>query len=333
MRIAILSRNKSLHSIQRLLKEARKARVQCDVINPLECQLIVDGLHTRILVSGNPIPHYDAVLPRIGASITTYGLAVVKQFESLGMYTVNSCEAIGQSRDKMTCLQVLTAAGLQVPATVLSRSHRGLKSAVEAAGGMPIVLKVLEGTQGVGVMLVHTPVSLGSVLDTLHALDQDIIIQRFIAEGAGRDYRAFVVGDKVVAAMMRTAPEGEFRSNIHRGGEGRLVKLAPEFERAAVQAAKATGLGIAGVDLMESNSGPLLLEVNSSPGFEGIERATGLNIASMMIKHIVRMARANKPKAGKRKSAPRKSARPIARRKPATEASASRGKRSKAKSR
>jgi ribosomal protein S6--L-glutamate ligase len=295
MRIAILSRNKNLHSIRRLLREAKKSRVQCDIINPLECQLIVDGPHTRILVSGEPIPHYDAVLPRIGASITTYGLAVVKQFESLGMYTVNSCEAIGQSRDKMTCLQVLTQAGLQVPSTVLSRSNRGLKAAVEAAGGMPIVLKILEGTQGVGVMLVHTPVSLGSVLDTLHALNQDIIIQRFIAEGAGRDYRAFVVGDKVVAAMMRTAPEGEFRSNIHRGGQGRLVKLPEIFERVAIRAARAVGLGIAGVDLMESNAGPLLLEVNSSPGFEGIERATGLNIAAMMIRYIAKQARTHKP--------------------------------------
>lgn len=296
MRIAILSRNKNLHSIRRFLREAKKSRVHCDIINPLECQLIVDGPHTRILVNGEPIPHYDAILPRIGASITTYGLAVVKQFEALGMYTVNSCDSIAQSRDKMTCLQVLTAAGLQVPATVLSRSHRGLKAAVEAAGGMPVVLKVLEGTQGVGVMLVHTPISLGSVLDTLHSLDEDVIIQRFIAEGAGRDYRAFVIGDKVVAAMLRTAPEGEFRSNIHRGGEGRLVKLPAEFERAAVKAAHAVGLGVAGVDLMESNSGPQILEVNSSPGFEGIERATGLNIASMMIKHIVRVARGRKPK-------------------------------------
>lgn len=309
MRIAILSRNKNLHSIRRLLREAKKARVHCDIINPLECQLIVDGPHTRILVSGEPIPHYDAVLPRIGASITTYGLAVVKQFEALGIYSVNSCEAIGQSRDKMTCLQVLTEAGLQVPATVLSRSHRGLKAAVEAAGGMPVVLKVLEGTQGVGVMLVHTPVSLGSVLDTLHALDEDIIIQRFIAEGAGRDYRAFVVGDRVVAAMMRTAPEGEFRSNIHRGGEGRLVKLPADFERAAVRAAHAVGLGIAGVDLMESNTGPLVLEVNSSPGFEGIERATGMNIASMMVRHIVTQARANKRKGPRRKRAPAKTKR------------------------
>lgn len=294
MRIAILSRNKNLHSIRRFLREAKKSRVHCDIINPLECQLIVDGPHTRILVAGDSIPDYDAVLPRIGASITTYGLAVVKQFEALGMYTVNSCDAIGQSRDKMTCLQVMTQAGLQVPATVLSRSNRGLKAAVEAAGGMPVVLKVLEGTQGVGVMLVHTPISLGSVLDTLHSLDQDVIIQRFIAEGAGRDYRALVIGDKVVAAMLRTAPEGEFRSNIHRGGEGRLVRLPADFEKAAVRAAKAVGLGIAGVDLMESHAGPLILEVNSSPGFEGIEKATGLNIAAMMIRYIAREARGRK---------------------------------------
>ena len=191
----------------------------------------------------------------------------------------------------------MAAVGAASPAPPSSsRSPRGLKAAVEAAGGMPVVLKVLEGTQGVGVMLVHTPVSLGSVLDTLYSLDQDVIIQRFIAEGAGRDYRAFVVGDKVVAAMMRTAPEGEFRSNIHRGGEGRLVKLPKAFERAAIKAARAVGLGIAGVDLMESGSGPQILEVNSSPGFEGIERATGLNIAAMMIKHIARSARANKLK-------------------------------------
>ncbi|MGK5082760.1 RimK family alpha-L-glutamate ligase [Bdellovibrionota bacterium FG-1] len=291
MRIAILSRNKNLHSIRRLLREARKARVRCDIINPLECQVVVDGKRTRIMVNGRAIPHFDAVLPRIGASITTYGLAVVKQFEVLGMYTVNSCEAIGNSRDKMTCLQILTRARLLVPATVLSRSARGLRAAVEAVNGMPVVLKVLEGTQGVGVMLVHTPVSLGSVLDTLHGLEQEVMIQRFISEAAGRDYRAFVIGDKVVAAMMRTAPEGEFRSNIHRGGEGSLVRLNKEYEKAAIRAAKILGLEIAGVDLMESHEGPLILEVNSSPGFEGIEKATGLNIAAMMIRHMRKKSR------------------------------------------
>ena len=307
MRIAILSRNKNLHSIQRLLQEAKKARVHCDIINPLECQVVVDGKRVRVFVAGEPISDYDAVLPRIGASITTYGLAVVKQFELIGIYPVNSCEAIGNSRDKMTCLQILAGAGLQVPATVLSRSHRGLRAAVDAVGGMPVVLKLLEGTQGVGVMLVHTPVSLTSVLDTLHALDQDVIVQRFIAEGAGRDYRAFVIGDQVVAAMMRTAPEGEFRSNIHRGGEGRLIKLPKAYERAAIRAAQTLGLQIAGVDLMESNTGPLIIEVNSSPGFEGIERATGLNIASLMVRHMVKCAKANHAKQARLKARGRKS--------------------------
>lgn len=291
MRIAILSRNKNLHSIRRLLQEARKARVQCDVINPLDCQLVVDGENSRIMVGNNALPHYDAILPRIGASITDYGLAVVKQFEALGMFAVNGPHAIAESRDKMRSLQILVGAGLHVPVTILSRTSRGIKMAADAVGGMPVVLKVLQGTQGVGVMLVHTPISLGSVVETLRALDQDVMIQQFIAEGAGRDYRAFVIGNKVMAAMMRTALEGEFRSNIHRGGEGTLVKLPPAFERAAIRAARTLGLQIAGVDLMESNTGPLIIEVNSSPGFEGIEKATSLNVAGAIIRHIRKIAK------------------------------------------
>jgi ribosomal protein S6--L-glutamate ligase len=303
MRIAILSRNKNLHSVRRLLQEAKKQKVQCDVINPLECQLVVDGKQSRILVGGNELPPYDAILPRIGASITEYGLAVVKHFETLGIYPVNSSWAIAESRNKMRCLQVLTQAGLLVPPTVLSRSRKGLEPAVRAVKGLPVILKVLQGTQGVGVMLLHTPIALGSVLDTLRGLDQDVIIQQFLAEAAGRDYRAFVVGNRVVAAMMRTAPEGEFRSNIHRGGEGRLVKLSKDFEKAAVRAAQVLGLEIAGVDLMDSSSGPMILEVNSSPGFEGIERATGLNIARTIVRHIKQSA---PKKRGKRAPASRK---------------------------
>ncbi len=294
MHIAILSRNRGLHSVRRLLKEAKKARIECSVINPLDCQLILEGADAlgvggcRIVVGGKPIPELDAVLPRIGASITDYGLAVVKQFESMGVIPINDRQAIADSRDKMRCLQVLSQAGLHVPATVLMRGARGRRAAVEAVRGFPVVLKVLKGTQGVGVMLLHSPISLGSVLDTLQSMEQDVIIQQFIAEGAGRDYRAFVIGDKVVAAMMRTAPEGEFRSNIHRGGQGQLVKLPADFERAAIRAAKALGLQVAGVDLMDSDIGPLIIEVNSSPGFEGIEHATGLNIAGMIIRHIVK---------------------------------------------
>lgn len=302
MRIAILSRNRKLHSIRRLLREGRKLGLKCDVIDPLRCQLVVDGRESRILEDQDPVPCYDAVLPRIGASITDYGLAVVKQFEAVGMFTVNSAQAISESRDKMRCLQVLTQAGLQVPPTVLTRSYEGLPAAVQAVRGLPVILKVLQGTQGVGVMLIHTPISLGSVIDTLRALRQDVILQQFIAEAAGRDYRAIVIGNRVVAAMMRTAPEGEFRSNIHRGGSGTPVRLPREFERAAVKAAKILGLQLAGVDLMESSHGPLVLEVNSSPGFEGIEKATGLNIAAMLMRHIRDETRARSKRRPKKRA-------------------------------
>lgn len=288
MHIAILSRSKGLHSIQRLLREALRARIRCDVINPLDCQLIVDGVHSRILVGGRLLPRYDVVLPRIGTSITNYGLAVVKQFETLGMFVINPSRAISDSRDKMRSLQILTQASLHVPATALTRSLRHLRSSVQAVKGMPLVMKTLQGTQGVGVMLMHTPISVGSVIETLRALDQDVILQQFVLEGAGRDYRAFVIGNRVVAAMMRTAPAGDFRSNIHRGGEGKPVVLPRRYESAALKAAKTLGLEIAGVDLMESHRGPLVIEVNSSPGFEGIEEATGLNIAKMIIQFMVR---------------------------------------------
>jgi len=300
MRFAILSRNKNLHSIRRLLHECRSLEVECDVIDPLDCQLIVNGKLSAIQVGNTILPHYDAVLPRIGASITDYGLAVVRQFEALGVYMINGSRAIGESRNKLRSLQTLTGAGLQVPASVMTRSSRGLKSAIHSVNGLPAVLKVLQGTQGVGVMLIHTPISLGSVVETLRGLGQDVIIQQFIAEAAGRDYRAFVIGDRVVAAMMRTAPEGEFRSNIHRGGEGTLVKLPRSFSNAAIKAARVLGLGVAGVDLMASKNGPMILEANSSPGFEGIEKATGLNVAREIILHAIAMAKKNQRRRKKR---------------------------------
>jgi ribosomal protein S6--L-glutamate ligase len=306
MLLAILSRNKSLHSTRRLIKEAKKHRIRCEVIDPLDCQVVVDGERSCVMAGGRTLPHYDAVLPRIGASITDYGLAVVRQFETLGTYTVNSSRAIAESRDKMRSLQVLTQAGLKVPVTALNRSPRNLRTAVARVGGLPVVLKVLKGTQGVGVMLLNAPVSLLSVLDTLRGLEQDVILQQFIAEGAGRDYRAFVVGNRVVAAMMRTAPEGEFRSNIHRGGQGRLIKLPRPYVEAAIRAARTLGLGVAGVDLMESESGPMIIEVNSSPGFEGIERATGLNIAGAILSYIRSEARKRGPQGGKRRAPPKR---------------------------
>jgi ribosomal protein S6--L-glutamate ligase len=299
MRLAVLTRNRNLHSIRRLLQEASKLGVQLDTINPVECQVIIDGAASRIVVGSQELPHYDAVLPRIGASITQYGLAVVKQFEMLGMFTVNSSLAIADSRDKFRALQMLNQSGIRVPATVLTRSQRTLRSTSRAVGGMPVIAKLLQGTQGVGVMLLHTPASFQSVVETLWDFGVDVFVQQFLKEGAGSDYRAFVVGNRVVAAMQRTASRGEFRSNIHRGGEGSLVRLPKAYERAAVQAAQVFGLEIAGVDLMASKGGPAVLEVNSSPGFEGIERATGLNIAGEIIAHMAKLA--GRPKGGLRR--------------------------------
>lgn len=291
MRLAVITRNRKLHSVRRLLEEASSKGVPLDAINPVECQMIVDGVSSRILVGSNELPHYDAILPRIGSSITQYGLAVVKQFEILGMLTVNSSLAIAESRDKFRALQILNEAGIRVPATVLTRSHRSLKSVSRIVGGMPIIAKLLQGTQGVGVMLLHTPASFQSVVETLWDFGVDVVVQRFLKEGAGTDFRAFVVGNRVVAAMQRTAERGEFRSNIHRGGEGGLVRLPAAYQKMAINAAHALGLEIAGVDLMAGPRGPAVLEVNSSPGFEGIEKATGLNIAGAIVEHMIVLAR------------------------------------------
>jgi ribosomal protein S6--L-glutamate ligase len=302
VRFAILSRNKKLHSIRRLLAEAKRLGIVCDVIDPLECQVLVDHKNSTLLYNGKPLPAYDAILPRIGTSITDYGLAVVKQFELLGSYTVNSSEGIQQSRDKLRSLQILSHAGIRVPPTVLASHGKNLKPTVQTLGGMPVVLKVLKGTQGVGVMIVNSPNSLTSVMDTLHTLDQDIILQQFIKEGAGEDFRAFVVGKQVVASMKRTAPRGEFRSNIHRGGEGTPVKLPISYQRIAIQCAQTLGLSIAGVDIMQDSRGALILEVNSSPGFEGIEKATGKNVAQIMIQYMQKQARLQSKRKKPRKS-------------------------------
>jgi len=303
MRLAVLSRNRNLHSIRRLLQEASQLGVQLDTINPLECQIVVDGRQSRIMVGSQVLPTYDAVLPRSGASITSYGLAVVQHFEALGTRTINTAEAIAQSRDKFRALQLMNEAGIHVPLTILSRSPRSLKAIPKLSGGMPVILKLLKGTQGVGVMLLHTQASIQSVVATLWEFGEDVFVQEFLKESAGKDYRVFVVGDQVVAAMLRTAAAGEFRSNIHRGGEGTLVKLPASYRRAAIRAAQVMGLEVAGVDLMESKSGPVVLEVNSSPGFEGIERATGLNIAGQIVAHMIKLAKKAK-RPGKR--APRK---------------------------
>ncbi len=291
MKIAILSRNRQLHSIRRLLTEASKLRVNCEVFDPLECQIVVSRDGGKIYYHEKPITEFDVILPRIGTSITDYGLAVVKQFEALRYKVVNGSMGIMQSRDKLRCLQVLSEKGFDIPTTILMRGSRSIRLALRLVHGTPTVLKLIKGTQGVGVMLVESATSAESVLDTMTGLDQDIILQQYVAESRGQDIRAFVIGDKVVAAMKRMARPGEFRSNIHRGGEGIPIDLKDSYKRIAVQAAKSVGLSIAGVDILESLTGPKIIEINSSPGFEGIERATGLNVAKMMVQHVVQVGR------------------------------------------
>lgn len=300
MKIGILSRNRQSHSIQRLLKEARAQRVQCAVFDPLDCQIVVNRGASRILIHDRPLPPIDVIIPRIGASITEYGLAVVKQFELLGVKIVNGSIGIAQSRDKLRCLQVLAGRGIEVPTTILMRGSRGIRMALRQVHGAPAIIKLIEGTQGVGVMLAESAVSAESVIDTMSQLGHDVILQQYIAESRGADIRALVIGDKVVAAMKRQARAGEFRSNIHRGGEGALIELSPAYKRLAVQSVKAVGLSIAGVDILESITGPKIIEINSSPGFEGIEKATGLNVAKQIIAHAVKVARARVGKAAKK---------------------------------
>ena len=291
MRIVILSRNKNLHSIRRLLQEAKKVSVEAWVVDPLDCQLVLEGKQRKILVNGQELPPVDSILPRIGASITDYGLAVVRQFEAMGVHVVNGSDGISNSRDKMRSLQVLSHSGLRVPDTILTKGNKSLRPVLQTVKEMPAVLKLLRGTQGVGVMLLHSPISISSVLDTFYSLEEDLLIQQFLKQGAGRDYRLFVVGGVVVGAMMRTAPKGEFRSNIHRGGEGKPIALPAHYRKLAIRAADAFKLGVAGVDIMDGPNGPTLLEVNSSPGFEGIEKATGKNIAAQIMRHLVASTR------------------------------------------
>ncbi len=301
MKLAILSRNRQLHSIQRLLKEARALKVDCTVFDPLDCQIVVSKEGSKILIHDRLAPPIDVVIPRIGTSITDYGLAVVKQFELLGIKVVNGSIGIAQSRDKLRCLQVLAEKGFDIPITVLMRGSRAIKVALRHVHGTPAIIKLLQGTQGVGVMLVESPSSAESVIDTMSGLQQDVIMQQYIAESRGSDIRAFVIGNQVVAAMRRQARMGEFRSNIHRGGEGVPITLKEPVKRLAVQAVKAVGLTVAGVDILESLTGPKIIEVNSSPGFEGIEKATGLNVAKMIVQHAKQTARSPKKRTPSRR--------------------------------
>ena len=283
MRIALLSRNAKLHSTARIIEAARARGHEVDVIDPIACSVVIARFEHRLFARGRELVGHDVVIPRIGASITDYGLAVLTHFERAGVPSVNSTIAIQRSRDKLRALQYLSAHDVGIPRTAISRAPEAIRGAVDSVGGTPVIIKLLKGTQGVGVMKADSPEGVESIIDTLWGLGQNIILQEFIAESRGRDLRAVVVGGELVGAMRRTAREGEFRSNLHRGGNGQRAELPAAYVRAALDAARIMGLGVAGVDLLESDDGPRVIEVNSSPGLRGVERATGIDVAQRII--------------------------------------------------
>jgi ribosomal protein S6--L-glutamate ligase len=291
MHIAILSRNRQLYSTRRLIEAARERGHEVSVIDPLKCVMDVTSRRPSVYYRGETLPRYDAVIPRIGASVTFYALAVLRQFEVMGVYPANESVAIGRSRDKLRSLQLLARAGVGLPVTAFAHSPDDTKTLVRLVGGAPLVLKLLQGTQGRGVVLAETQQAAESVIDAFRELDANFLVQQFIHEAGGADIRAFVIGDRVVAAMLRQAKEGEFRSNLHRGGSASVVKLSPQERATAVRAAKTVGLNVAGVDIVRGHDGPLVLEVNSSPGLEGIEAATGKDVAGMVIGFLEKQAR------------------------------------------
>jgi len=288
MNIKILSANPNLYSTRRLVEAAKKRKHDIEIINHTKCDIVIEKKNPCIYYKGRLVENVDAVIPRIGASVTFYGTAVVRQFEMMRAFTTTESQSLVRSRDKLRSLQVLSRAGLGLPKTIFTNYSRNVEEIVKQAGGAPVIIKLLEGTQGIGVILAETSNAAESVIEAFNNLQARVIVQEFIKEAAGADIRAFIVDGQVVGAMKRQGKEGEFRSNLHRGGSAEVIKLSDEEETAALKAARAMGLGIAGVDMLQSSRGPLILEVNSSPGLEGIEQATGKDIANIIIKYIER---------------------------------------------
>ena len=286
MRLVILSRQASLYSTRALVEAARQRGHEVRVMDTLQFDIHVRKQSPRLFYQGEPVEPVDAVIPRIGASITFFGLAVVRQFEMMGVYCVNESQAIARSRDKLRSLQILSRHDIGMPPTVYTRQAEHIAGCIDQVNGPPVVVKLLEGTQGIGVILAETTAAASSVIEAFHGLDQNILIQQFIAEAKGSDIRALVVGRRVVAAMRRQAVAGEFRSNIHRGGKAKKIRLPPEYRKTALAAARVLGLRVAGVDMIESREGPMVMEVNSSPGLEGIQKATAVDVAAAIIAHI-----------------------------------------------
>ncbi|MCE8025139.1 30S ribosomal protein S6--L-glutamate ligase [Billgrantia aerodenitrificans] len=294
MHIALLSRNRNLYSTRRLVEAAEQRGHKVRVIDTLRCYMSIAAHHPSIHYKGQEIERFDAVIPRIGASVTFYGCAVLRQFEMMGTYVLNDSVAITRSRDKLRSLQLLSRKGLGLPITGFAHSPDDIPDLITMVKGAPLVIKLLEGTQGIGVVLAETNQAAESVIQAFMGMKANIMVQEYIKEARGADIRCFVIGDKVVASMKRQAAEGEFRSNLHRGGTASLIRITPEERSTAIRAARAMGLRVAGVDLLRANHGPVIMEVNSSPGLQGIETATGKDIAGLIIEHIEKNASASR---------------------------------------
>ena len=294
MKIALLAQNHTLYSHIRL-KEAAEARGhELDMIKTLRCSMNIASRRPDIYYNGEKLPKYDAVIPRIGASATFYGTAVLRQFEMQGVFPLNETVAIGRSRDKLRSMQLLARDGVSLPVTTFAHDPKQTDEVLQLAGGAPLVVKLLEGTQGIGVVLADTDRSAKSVIEAFRGAGVNILVQEFIKEAGGTDIRALVVGGKVIAAMKRTGAPGDFRSNLHRGGSAEVVRLTPEERSTALRAAKSMGLNVCGVDMLRSNHGAVVMEVNSSPGLEGVEKATGKDIAGAIIEFLEKHAKAGK---------------------------------------
>jgi len=296
MKIAILSRNPKLYSTRRLVEAAEARGHDVRILDVLRCYMNITSLKPEVHYKGENLTGFDAVIPRIGASVTFYGTAVLRQFEMMNVYPLSESVAISRSRDKLRALQLLSRKGIGLPVTGFAHRPDDVDDLIKMVGGAPLVIKLLEGTQGIGVVLAETEKAAESVIEAFMGLKANILVQEYIKEAGGADIRCFVVGDKVVAAMKRQGMEGEFRSNLHRGGSANLIRITPEERSTAVRAAKTMGLNVCGVDLLRSNHGPVVMEVNSSPGLEGIENATGKDIAGMIIDFIEKNAKAGKTK-------------------------------------
>jgi ribosomal protein S6--L-glutamate ligase len=296
MQILMLARNPNLYSHKRLVEAAHARDHEVRIVNTLQCYMNITSHRPAVIYKGEPLRDYDAVIPRIGASVTFYGLAVLRQFEMMGVYPLNESVAIGRSRDKLRSLQLLSRAGLGLPVTAFASDPKQTDEVLKIAGGAPVVIKLLEGTQGIGVVLGETHKSAKSVIEAFRGAKVNILVQEFIKEAGGTDIRALVVGDKIVAAMERTGAADDFPSNLHRRGSARTIKITPEERSTAVRAAKAMGLNVCGVDMLRSNHGPVIMEVNSSPGLEGVENATGIDVAGKIIEFLEKNAKPGKTK-------------------------------------